>query len=47
LWKNFDKEKLNKVIGYADLMGFPLSKLLIVIILFVILVFIVPLNLLS
>lgn len=46
LWKNFNKEKLEKVIGFADLIGFPLSKMLILIILFVILVFILPLNLL-
>jgi len=45
LWKNFDTEKLNKVIGHADFTGFPLSKLLILIIIAVILVVVVPLNL--
>jgi hypothetical protein len=46
LWRNFNWNKLEKVIPYSDLFGFPLSKMIIVIILLVVTVLIIPLNLL-
>lgn len=45
LWKNFSWQKLNKVSPY-DFKGFPLSKMIIVIVIAVVLLLIVPLNLL-
>ncbi len=45
LWKNFSFRKLDKVLPY-EFFGFPLSKLIIVIILIVILGLIIPINLL-
>ena len=45
LWKNFQWSKMDKIIPYSDLFGFPLSKLIIVIILCVVVVLIIPLNL--
>ena len=44
LWKNFDREKLDKIKGHADLLGFPLSKIIIYTILFIVIVLILPLN---
>jgi spermidine synthase len=44
LWKNFDREKLDKIKGHADLLGFPLSKIIIYTILFIVVVLILPLN---
>lgn len=46
LWKNFNRDKLEKVIPYSDFYGFPLSKIIILIILLVVIVLIIPLNLL-
>jgi spermidine synthase len=46
MWKNLQWSKMEKVIPYSDVFGFPLSKLIIVIILLVVLFLIVPLNLL-
>lgn len=46
LWKNFNANKLEKVIPYSDLYGFPLSKMIILILLAIIIGLIVPLNLL-
>jgi hypothetical protein len=45
LWKNFEFDKLGKVNKYSEFSGFPLSKLIIAIILLVALLLIVPLNL--
>jgi hypothetical protein len=44
-WRNFAWDKLEKLSHYADFTGFPLSKMLIVIILAVVIVFLLPLNL--
>ena len=44
LWKNFNSEKLDKIKGHADLMGFPLSKIIIYTILAIVIVLILPLN---
>jgi hypothetical protein len=46
LWKNFNKDKLEKVIPYSNFYGFPLSKIIILIMLLVVIVLIIPLNLL-
>jgi len=46
LWRNLDREKIKNVNQYAEFYGFPISKLTIVVILAIVLVFIVPLNLL-
>ncbi|MFZ0392042.1 MAG: hypothetical protein WAN36_16395 [Calditrichia bacterium] len=46
LWRNLKVNSLEKVIPYSDLFGFPLSKMIIVIILAVVTVLIIPLNLL-
>ncbi|UCG61306.1 MAG: hypothetical protein JSV52_13445, partial [Candidatus Zixiibacteriota bacterium] len=46
LWRNFDKEKMSKLLGYADFYGFPLSHLIMLIILGVVIVLIIPVNLL-
>jgi hypothetical protein len=45
MWKNFAWEKLDKVSNYAEFSGFPLSGLLIVIIIGVSVVLLLPLNL--
>lgn len=45
-WRNFDWDKLETLSSYADFSGFPLSKMIIVIILLVVVVLILPLNLL-
>jgi len=44
LWKNFSSEKLEKIRGHADLMGFPLSKIIIFTILGIVIILILPLN---
>jgi len=44
LWKNFSSEKLDKIRGHADLMGFPLSKIIIYTILGIVIILILPLN---
>lgn len=44
LWKNFNVEKLDKIRGHADLMGFPLSKIIIYTILAIVIILILPLN---
>lgn len=44
LWKNFEIDKLQKISPY-EFKGFPLSKLLIIIILIIALLFIIPINL--
>ncbi|TFG99175.1 MAG: hypothetical protein E4H13_09140 [Calditrichales bacterium] len=46
LWRNLDANKLEKVIAYSDIFGFPLSKMIIVIILMIVIGLIIPLNLL-
>jgi hypothetical protein len=46
LWRNLDREKLKAVNTYAEFQGFPMSKLMIAIILVVVIAIIVPLNLL-
>ncbi|MFP4548248.1 MAG: hypothetical protein ACLFQM_08940 [Fidelibacterota bacterium] len=45
LWKNFSFEKLDKVLPY-EFFGFPLSKMIIAIILMIIIGIIIPINLL-
>ena len=44
LWKNFKFDALDKILPY-EFYGFPLAKLIIVIILLIVLVFVLPLNL--
>ncbi len=44
LWKNYSSEKLEKIRGHADLLGFPLSKIIIYTILAIVIVLILPLN---
>ena len=46
LWRNLDREKLERLGGYADFYGFPLSHILMLVILGVVLVIVIPLNLL-
>jgi hypothetical protein len=46
LWRNFDCAKLEKLSPYAGFMGFPVSQMIIVIILAVVVVLLVPLVLL-
>lgn len=46
LWRNFQLTKLEQVRPHADFFGFPLSKIIIVIILTIMIVLIIPLNLL-
>jgi hypothetical protein len=43
LWKNFSMAKLDKITPY-DFKGFPLSKLIIVIIIAIVLLIVIPLN---
>ncbi len=45
LWKNLDFHKMEKIAGYSDWLGFPLSQLIIAIILVVVIVLFIPLNL--
>jgi hypothetical protein len=45
LWKNFDRNKLEGVSPVAEVMGFPLAKLLTVTILAVVVGLVIPLNL--
>jgi hypothetical protein len=45
LWKNFKRAKLEKVSQYAEFYGFPMSNIIIAIILLVVVVLLVPLNL--
>jgi hypothetical protein len=45
LWKNLKKENLDKVNQYAEFYGFPLSKIVLAVILAVSLIFLIPLNL--
>jgi hypothetical protein len=45
LWKNLKKENLDKVNQYAEFYGFPLSKIVLAVILAVSLLFLIPLNL--
>jgi hypothetical protein len=44
LWRNLDFEKMDRIAGYSDWLGFPLSNIVTVIILIVVIVLIVPLN---
>lgn len=46
LWRNFDREKMAKLLGYADYYGFPLSNAIMLIILGVVVLIILPVNLL-
>jgi hypothetical protein len=46
MWKNLTRENLRQIDNYAEFSGFPLSKLMMTMILLVVVVFIVPLNLL-
>ena len=46
LWKNFTMEKLDKLEGFEEFFGFPLSKMIILLILIIVSFVIVPLNLL-
>jgi hypothetical protein len=45
LWRNFQWERLERLSGWADFQGFPLSKSVIVTILVVVVLLILPLNL--
>ncbi len=45
-WRNVNAESLERVVPYAEFQGFPLSRLVMLIILAVVLLLIVPLNLL-
>jgi len=45
LWRNLTTEKLDKISFFAEFQGFPLSKVMMVIILAVVIVVILPLNL--
>jgi hypothetical protein len=45
LWRNFDRRRLEKVSRYAEFYGFPLSRIMILIILAVVVVLLIPLNL--
>ena len=45
LWKNLDIHKMEKIAGYSDWLGFPLSQLIVTIILGVVIVLFIPLNL--
>jgi predicted membrane-bound spermidine synthase len=45
LWKNLDFHKMDKIAGYSDWLGFPLSQLIVMIILGIVIVILVPLNL--
>jgi len=46
LWRNFDREKMQKLGGYGDFYGLPLSDLILLVILAVVVVVILPVNLL-
>ncbi len=45
LWKNFQWDRLERLSGYADFQGFPLSKAVIATVLAVVVLLILPLNL--
>ncbi len=45
LWRNLEREKLDRVIPYADFYGFPLSQMIMLIILAIVVIILVPLNL--
>lgn len=46
LWRNFNSEKMSKIGTIADMYGYPVSKLILLIILATVVVLILPLNLL-
>ena len=46
LWDNLDFSKMTRIAGYSDWLGFPLSRLIVVIILAVALILLTPINLL-
>jgi hypothetical protein len=46
LWRNFDREVLSKLNGFAEFRGFPVSTLIILVVLAVTTVLVLPLNLL-
>ncbi len=46
LWKNFTLDKLKKLEGFEEFFGFPLAKMIIILILIIVSFIIVPLNLL-
>lgn len=45
LWRNFDLDKLQKMRGYEDSLGFPLSLSIIVVTILLVLLLVLPLNL--
>jgi hypothetical protein len=45
VWKNIDRSKLEKLSRYAEFQGFPISRMVIAIILLVVSVLVLPLNL--
>ncbi len=45
LWRNLSSDKLDKVSAYSEFRGFPLSRLIIMIILAVVVVLVIPFNL--
>ncbi|MEW6411291.1 MAG: hypothetical protein AB1483_02330 [Candidatus Zixiibacteriota bacterium] len=46
LWRNFDREKMQRLGGYGDFYGLPLSNLIMLVILGVMVVIVIPINLL-
>ncbi len=46
LWRNFDTEKMQRLGGYSDFYGLPLSNLVMMVILAVMVVLVIPINLL-
>ncbi|UCE24150.1 MAG: hypothetical protein JSU74_12780 [Candidatus Zixiibacteriota bacterium] len=46
LWRNLDSEKMQRLGGYADFYGFPLSHIIMLVLLAVIIVLVLPANLL-
>ncbi len=46
LWRNFNTEKMSKVGSIADMYGYPVSKLMMIIILATVVILVLPLNLL-
>jgi hypothetical protein len=44
LWRNLTGEKMKKAVAYADMYGFPVSKLILLVLLATVLVIILPLN---
>jgi spermidine synthase len=45
LWKNLDFKKMDKIVGYSDWLGIPLSQLIVMIVLGVVIFILTPLNL--